>query len=109
MLFARRGLRLEEYCIEHKIAYIPYDSFADIQREVEKIMIEDQEKTKGQGLPARFNPRANMWRRMSSKQAVPKLVAATPSKEEKMFLWPNAFSDYKPKAMENAISETVAG
>ncbi|KAL3422976.1 2,3-diketo-5-methylthio-1-phosphopentane phosphatase [Phlyctema vagabunda] len=106
VLFARRGLRLEEYCVEHKIAYIPYDSFADIQREVVKIMVEDEQKTKGQGLPARFNPRANMWRRMSSKQAVPKLVAATPSKEEKMFLWPEAFSDYKPKSL--AISETVA-
>ncbi|RDW71529.1 hypothetical protein BP6252_08092 [Coleophoma cylindrospora] len=108
VLFARRGLRLEEYCVEHKIAYIPYDSFADIEREVKKIMVEDQEKTKGQGLPARFNPRANMWRRMSSKKVVPKLVAATPSKEEKMFLWPEAFSDYKPKGMGNAINEMVA-
>jgi hypothetical protein len=33
-------------------------------------------------------------------------VAATPSKEEKMFLWPNAFSDYKPKA--TGIPESVA-
>lgn len=104
VLFARRGLRLEEYCVENKIAYIAFDTFADIQREVSKIMIEDEKKTKGQGKPARFNPRANLWRRVSSQNAVPLLVAATPSKEEKMFLWPNAFSDYKPKT----IAESVA-
>jgi 2,3-diketo-5-methylthio-1-phosphopentane phosphatase len=104
VLFARRGLRLEEYCIEHKIAYIAFDTFADIQREVEKIMEEDERKTKGRGLPVKFNPRANMWRRLSSQNAVPRLVAMTPSKEEKMFLWPNAFSEYKPKA---GIPESV--
>ncbi|KAE8440680.1 hypothetical protein EG329_006817 [Mollisiaceae sp. DMI_Dod_QoI] len=105
VLFARRGLRLEEYCVENKIPYIPFDTFADIQREVEKIMVEDQQKTGGKGMPARFNPRANLWRRVSSKNAVPMYVAATPSKEEKMFLWPNAFSDYQPK---QKISEGVA-
>jgi 2,3-diketo-5-methylthio-1-phosphopentane phosphatase len=104
VLFARRGLRLEEYCIEHKIAYIAFDTFADIQREVEKIMEEDERKTKGRGLPVKYNPRANMWRRVSSQNAVPRLVAMTPSKEEKMFLWPNAFSEYKPKA---GIPESV--
>lgn len=31
LLFARRGLKLEQYCIEHKIPYIPYDSFTDIE------------------------------------------------------------------------------
>jgi 2,3-diketo-5-methylthio-1-phosphopentane phosphatase len=103
VLFARRGLRLEEYCIEHKIAYIAFDTFADIQREVEKIMEEDERKTKGRGLPVKFNPRANMWRRLSSQNAVPRLVAMTPSKE-KMFLWPNVFSEYKPKA---GIPESV--
>jgi hypothetical protein len=56
-------------------------------------MVEDEKRTKGQGLPVRFNPRANMWRRASSKKSVPQLVAATPTKEEKMFLWPNAFSE----------------
>lgn len=70
VLFARRGLRLEEYCVENKIPYIPFDTFADIQREVEKIMVEDQQKTGGKGMPARFNPRANLWRRVSSKNAV---------------------------------------
>jgi 2,3-diketo-5-methylthio-1-phosphopentane phosphatase len=104
VLFARRGLRLEEYCIEHTIAYIAFDTFADIQREVEKIMEEDERKTKGRGLPVKFNPRANMWRRVSSQNAVPRLVAATPSKEEKMFLWPNAFSEYKPKAIPESVA-----
>jgi hypothetical protein len=33
-------------------------------------MREDQQKTGGVGKPARFNPRANMWRRISSRQAV---------------------------------------
>jgi hypothetical protein len=70
VLFARKGLRLEEYCIENKIPYIGFDSFSDIKRDVESIMKEDQQKTGGVGKPARFNPRANMWRRISSKQAV---------------------------------------
>jgi 2,3-diketo-5-methylthio-1-phosphopentane phosphatase len=103
VLFARSGLRLEEYCVENKIAYIAFDTFADIQKEVAKIMIEDERKTHGQGKPARFNPRANLWRRVSSKNAVPMYVAATPSKEEKIFLWPNAFSDYKPKSIAESV------
>ncbi|CZR53372.1 probable 2,3-diketo-5-methylthio-1-phosphopentane phosphatase, putative [Phialocephala subalpina] len=105
VLFARRGLRLEEYCVEHKLHYIPFDTFADIQKEVEKIRIEDEEKTKGKGMPARFNPRANLWRRVSSQKAVPRYIAATPSKEEKMFLWPSAFSEYQPN---QGIVEGVA-
>ncbi len=47
VLFARRGLRLEEYCVENKIAYIAFDTFADIEREVKKIREEDQKKTGG--------------------------------------------------------------
>lgn len=70
VLFARRGLRLEEYCIEHGIPYTPFDSFADVKREVEAISLEDQKKTGGVGKPVRYNPRANMWRRISSKEAV---------------------------------------
>lgn len=105
VLFARRGLRLEEYCIEHKIEYFPFDTFKDIQHEVTKIMLEDQLKTGGTGKPARFNPRANLWRRVSSKNAVPMYVAATPSNEEKMFLWPNAFSEYNGAGKE---TQTVA-
>lgn len=30
ILFARKGLKLEEYCVENKIPYIPYESFNDI-------------------------------------------------------------------------------
>lgn len=34
VLFARRGLRLEEYCVENDIRCIPYNSFVDVQREL---------------------------------------------------------------------------
>ncbi|TGJ88712.1 hypothetical protein E0Z10_g11 [Xylaria hypoxylon] len=74
VLFARRGLRLEEYCVENNISYTPFDTFADIQREIERIRQEDEDKTSGMGLPARFNPRANLWRRVSSKNTVPLYV-----------------------------------
>lgn len=104
VLFARKGLRLEEYCIEKKISYIGFDTFADIEREVKKIMIEDQQKTGGAGKPVRFNPRANMWRRASSKNAIPAYVAATPSKEEKMFLWPDTFSEMKTETISEIIN-----
>jgi 2,3-diketo-5-methylthio-1-phosphopentane phosphatase len=77
VLFARRGLRLEEYCVENKIAYIAFDTFADIQKEIQKIMIDDEQKTGGHGKPVRFNPRANMWRRVSSKNAVSYLSIET--------------------------------
>lgn len=70
ILFARKGLKLEEYCKLNQIPYTPFETFADIKKDVQAIMQEDQEKTGGQGLPARFNPRANMWRRISSRQSV---------------------------------------
>ncbi|KAH9885197.1 2,3-diketo-5-methylthio-1-phosphopentane phosphatase [Xylariomycetidae sp. FL2044] len=108
VLFARRGLRLEEYCIENKISYIPFDTFADIQREIEKIKEEDDKLTGGLGLPARFNPRANLWRRVSSKSAVPRYIVNTPSNEEKMFLWPEAFSELKTPVLERKEAELVA-
>ncbi|ODV90510.1 hypothetical protein CANCADRAFT_14424, partial [Tortispora caseinolytica NRRL Y-17796] len=38
VLFARRGLLLEQYCIKNNLPYIPYDSFVDIQRDVEDII-----------------------------------------------------------------------
>ncbi|MCJ1227821.1 hypothetical protein MMC12_004480 [Toensbergia leucococca] len=41
VLFARKGLRLEQYCIENKISYLPFDTFADIQHEVTRIMKDD--------------------------------------------------------------------
>ncbi|KAI0601384.1 2,3-diketo-5-methylthio-1-phosphopentane phosphatase [Biscogniauxia sp. FL1348] len=95
VLFARRGLRLEEYCIEHGIAYVPFDTFADVRREIERIRAEDEAATGGRGVPARFNPRANLWRRVSSQAAVPRYVLMSPSREDKMFLWPEAFSEIK--------------
>lgn len=101
VLFARRGLRLEEHCKEHDIPYIPFDTFSDVKREVEAIRIEDQKKTGGQGKPARYNPRANMWRSLSSKEAVPTLLATgTPTPAEKMSLWPDYFSAPKPDQPE---------
>lgn len=101
VLFARRGLRLEEHCKEHNIPYTAFDTFADIKRDIQALVREDQSKTGGVGKPVRYNPRANMWRRFSSKDAVPQLMAAaTPSNEEKMFLWPETFSDYKPQTIK---------
>ncbi|KAK9472399.1 HAD-like domain-containing protein [Dipodascopsis tothii] len=38
VLFARRGLALEKYCVEHGLSYIAYDSFADIERELSRIL-----------------------------------------------------------------------
>jgi 2,3-diketo-5-methylthio-1-phosphopentane phosphatase len=102
VLFARRGLRLEEYCVGNNIAHIPFDTFADIQREIERIRREDEEKTGGMGLPVRFNPRANLWRRVSSKAAVPRYIIQSPTKEEKMFLWPEVFSE--PVASMSALA-----
>ncbi|KAK8879078.1 2-3-diketo-5-methylthio-1-phosphopentane phosphatase [Apiospora arundinis] len=108
VLFARRGLRLEEYCVENQIKYYPFDSFADIQKRLEQIQKEDAEKTAGKGLPAIFNPRANLWRRVSSQQAVPRFAIMSPSKEEKMFLWPEAFSELKTPQFEvNEISASI--
>ncbi|GAB7365663.1 hypothetical protein MBLNU230_g7004t1 [Neophaeotheca triangularis] len=95
VLFARRGLALEDYCVENKVPYIPYDTFADIQREIVKIAHLDEKKTQGKGLPANFNPRANMWRRISSKNAVPQAAVAATPVEERAFVWPETFTDQK--------------
>jgi len=100
VLFARRGLALEDYCKEHKIEYIPYDSFADIQREIIKIAQIDERKTKGEGLPSRFNPRANLWRRASSKTSVPVFAAMTPM-EERPFVWPETFGGSTSGSLED--------
>ncbi|KAF7560478.1 hypothetical protein G7046_g3674 [Stylonectria norvegica] len=107
VLFARRGLLLEEYCVENKIAYIPYDSFADIQNNIERIIKEDMAKTGGLGTPVLFNPRANLWRRMSSQTNVPRMVAMSPSKEERMFLWPEAFTELKGTAIDEIVDTTT--
>ncbi|KAJ5161594.1 Pdp3-interacting factor 1 [Penicillium capsulatum] len=107
VLFARQGLALEKYCQENKIPFIPFVSFVDIKHEIEKISREDQAKTGGVGKPVRYNPRANMWRRISSKEAVPTLMAAaTPTNEEKMFLWPETFSEPKPATINEGEATT---
>ena len=105
VLFARRGLKLEDYCIEHKINYIPFGTFADILKEVTKIAKVDQQKTQGKGLPSNFNPRANMWRRVSSRAAVPVFAAMSPAKEERAFLWPEAFT--KPATAGQSVLANV--
>lgn len=72
VLFAKKGLRLEEYCQEHKIAYIPFVTFADIQREIEKIRAgqepqQQQEATSANAAAAiRPNLRATLSRVLSS-------------------------------------------
>lgn len=91
VLFARRGLQLEQYCIKNSISYIPFDTFADIQKEVIKIARLDEERTKGNGLPSTFNPRANMWRRASSKAAMDVFKALTPI-DERIVAWPGIFT-----------------
>lgn len=104
VLFARRGLALEEYCVKHKLAYIPYDSFADIQREIITIARLDDQKTHGKGLPSNFNPRANLWRRASSRAAVPVFALKSPGIKERQFLWPGAFAEpAKPIAEAQAV------
>lgn len=92
VLFARRGLKLEEYCIDNKIKHVAFDTFADIQQKIAQIAKMDDEKTKGRGLPTTFNPRANMWRRASSKSSVPIFSALSAGIEERAFLWPEQFS-----------------
>lgn len=107
VLFARRGLRLEEYCVENGIAYLPFDTFAGVQTELAHIMAEDAQKTGGKGVPARFNPRANLWRRVSSKNAVPRFAVVSPSREERMFLWPEAFTELAAAAKTPAVETTM--
>lgn len=103
VLFARRGLHLEEYCQEHDIPYIPFDTFADIKKKLQEIAEEDRKTTGGRGVPKRFNPRANLWRRVSSRNAVPLYVVSSP-REERMFLWPDAFSTLKTPVSQTATS-----
>ncbi|CCX16601.1 Similar to Uncharacterized phosphatase YNL010W; acc. no. P53981 [Pyronema omphalodes CBS 100304] len=114
VLFARRGLRLEEYCRESHIPHISFDTFKDIQAEIIKIMKEDTKKTAGAGKPMHYNPRANFWRKAIKKKNVPftycinrvsstyssslRVAPSVPrfvknsSIEEKMRLWPDTFT-----------------
>jgi 2-hydroxy-3-keto-5-methylthiopentenyl-1-phosphate phosphatase len=70
VLFARRGLRLEEYCVENGIAYVPFDTFADIQRKLREVMEEDERETGGVGWPVRRNEGADVWRCLSARGEV---------------------------------------
>lgn len=107
VLFARRNLRLEEYCLEHRIPYIPFDTFADVQKEIVSIMREDQQNKRRTGKAKYHNPRANFWRRLSSKQMLPQIVAKTPV-EERMYYWPETFSvGSVPKSQHNG-SDSLA-
>lgn len=103
-LFARRGLRLEEYCQENNIDYTPFDTFADIQRELIRIARIDEEKTGGEGLPATFNPRANMWRRVSSTTSVPQAIVAMTPGDERMYAWPEHFTEQTPAGPNPAVT-----
>jgi hypothetical protein len=81
VLFARRGLRLEEYCIENKISHIAFDTFKDIEDEVARIVSEDRKTKKETGYPKFYNPRANIWRRISNAKSVPTLKSFNASSE----------------------------
>ena len=69
VLFARSGLRLEEYCIAHKIPFIPFETFADIKRDIIAISDQDKRSKRETQEYKYFNRRANFWRRASSKDA----------------------------------------
>lgn len=91
VLFARRGLRLEEYCKTCKIPHISFDTFRDIQTEIIRIMKEDTKKTAGAGKPTHYNPRANFWRKAIKKKNVPYFVKNS-TQEDKVHLWPETFT-----------------
>jgi 2,3-diketo-5-methylthio-1-phosphopentane phosphatase len=99
VLFARAGLKLEEYCRDNKIPYFPFDTFADIKREIIKITKADQKITQGYGKPVTYNPRANIWRKSAKLKTVPRFVRNS-TKEEKMHLWPETFSTTDPREKE---------
>jgi 2,3-diketo-5-methylthio-1-phosphopentane phosphatase len=98
VLLARRGLRLEEYCIEHNIAHIPFDTFRDIQAEVARIVKDGRKSTKETDIPKFRNPRldhnhllhsdlrrANFWRRISSQKGIPSLKSLFVLRSSKIF------------------------
>jgi hypothetical protein len=103
VLFARRGLRLEEYCLENKIPYIGYDTFAEIPTEIAKIMIDDEKKTGGAGKPVRFNPRANLWRRVSSKNAISCLYCVHGNTDADIFTGPTVYCCHPIKRREDVL------
>lgn len=87
VLFARRGLRLEEYCVENGIKHISFDTFADIQKEVERLVREDN----GRGKPVVYNPKANFWRKVGGRKGAGRLVGKA-TEEEKVEFWTETFA-----------------
>lgn len=108
VLFAKRGERLEEYCIENNISYIPFDTFADIQREIQKIREEDDEATGGRGLPVRYNPGANVWRRMSGNASVPRSMPPVDKELKEFFQRDNSTQGKTTRAEEPARSQGIS-
>lgn len=105
VLFARRGLLLEEHCVQNKIPYIGFDSFSDIQREIATIKREDEAKTAGKGMPANHNPRANLWRQLSSQRNLPlKVGTAAGTTKEKSVLRADAVGGSAVPAMVPNVS-----
>jgi 2,3-diketo-5-methylthio-1-phosphopentane phosphatase len=62
VLFARRGLRLEQHCIEHGIKYVAYDSFVDIHCKVERILKNDERRKRKDVVSKYFHTRYNPLR-----------------------------------------------
>lgn len=85
ILFARKGLKLEQYCIKNGISYIPYDSFADIQNELEVLVVGNVNHDSAAKQSARPRPM-----RTSSHQTVP--VTSSPSLSMKAMLSGVAFT-----------------
>jgi len=106
VLFARRGLRLEEYCIENKITHIAFDTFKDIQKEIARIIKEDTKNTHGAGKPTYYNPRANFWRKTMKRTNVPRFIKNA-SKQDKIHLWPEVFT-IKNNHKENGQSSSAS-
>ncbi|PSN66399.1 putative 2,3-diketo-5-methylthio-1-phosphopentane phosphatase [Corynespora cassiicola Philippines] len=90
VLFARRGLRLEEYCIENNLPYIPFDTFADVQREVSKLAAKENDATEA---PEQTSV---------PHHAVADVLAALTPKEEKTLAWPQSFAPLKSPLHERA-------
>lgn len=51
ILFARRGLKLEQYCVKNKIPYIAYDSFEDVRKQLTVLVNGNPNHDKNQPAP----------------------------------------------------------
>jgi len=108
VLFARKGLRLEEYCLEHRIPYIGFETFKDIQRDIERIMNEDVDTKKKTGKSKYHNPRANFWRRLSANSLTPKIIAKTPV-EDRVYYWPEFSAGPPGSVPRNSVPRNSVG